>query len=183
MTERVELAEPVLDSAMSYRVTAAVSAPERAGHALRVRAAALAESVVAELYRRRPDLETRYGPAGRRHCVNDLAHHVRFLATSIEMGDAKVFVDYVAWAADVMASRGVDVRDQLDSLEVLRDVAAAAVPEDVADFVRDTVSAAFERAKCASTCPRPRARRLSPAQLRPDARPAASTAGSTPAHS
>lgn len=168
---------------MSRGSVSTISAPERAGHALRVRAAALAESVVTELYRRRPDLETRYGPDGRRHCVNDLAHHLRFLAASTELGDAKVFVDYVAWAADVMASRGVDVRDQLDSLEVLRDVAAAAVPDEIADFVRHTVSAASERAKYASTCPRPRARRSPPSHPRPAAPPAASTAGSTPARS
>ena len=168
---------------MSQGAVSVISQNERAGHALRVRALALADSVVTELYRRRPDLQNRYGPGGRRHCVNDLAHHFRFLAASTELCDAKVFVDYVAWAADVMASRGVDVRDQLDSLEVLRDVAAAAVPDEIAGFVRDTVSAASERVTCASTCPRPRARRLPPAQRRPHVAPAASTAESTPARS
>ena len=170
---------------MPESVVAVISPSDRAGHALRVRAVSLAESVVTELYRRRPDLETRYGPGGRFHCVDDLAHHFRFLAASTELGDAKVFVDYVAWAADVMASRGVDVRDQLDSLDVLRDVAAAAVPDDVRAFVRNTVNAAAVCA-CApsgAACPRPRARRSPSTAPGPGASPAASTAGSVPARS
>ena len=170
---------------MSERAVFVISPSERAGHALRVRAVALAESVVTELYRRRPDLETRYGPGGRRHCVNDLAHHFRFLAASAELADAKVFVDYVAWAADVMASRGVDVRDQVESLEVLRDVAAAAVPADVQAFVRETVTAAAVCA-CApsgAACPRPRARRSPPSHPHSDGASAASAAGSIPARS
>ena len=140
---------------------------------------------MAELYRRRPDLETRYGPGGRRHCVGDLTHHLRFLAASTELSDARIFVDYVAWAADVMASRGVDVRDQIDSLEILRDVAAAAVPPAVQAFVRETVTAAAVCA-CApsgAACPRPRLRRRPPAHPHPAGAPAASTGGSTPARS
>jgi MerR family transcriptional regulator, light-induced transcriptional regulator len=158
-----------------------IDAFERAGHVLRVKAAALAEAVVDELYRRRPDLPGRYGPAGRAHCVKDLWYHLRFLAAAVEMRDAALFADYVGWAADVMASRGVDVRDQLDSLEILRDVAAGAVPAEAAEVARHCVNEGIRRA-CRGPTSRP-APRLPASSRRRRGGPTASTGGSAPSRS
>lgn len=91
---------------------------ERAGHAIQVRAPALAQAAVAALYRLRPDLERRYGEAGRRHCAKDVGHHLRFLAAAVELDDPRVFADYAAWAVRVMVTHGVAAEDAVASLRL-----------------------------------------------------------------
>src|SRR3954470_3968041 len=92
----------------------------RAGHAIRVRVTKLAEAAVAEQYRVQPDLADRYGPAGRRCCVRDVAHHVQFLAASVELDDPGRFTAYAEWARGVLAAHGIPAADFLVSLRALR---------------------------------------------------------------
>ena len=57
---------------------------QRAGHAIRVKLPALAEAVVEEHYRLRPELEQRYGQRGKRYCREDAEFHLHFLAAAVE---------------------------------------------------------------------------------------------------
>lgn len=113
-----------------------ITAEQRAGHALRVKVAKLAEAAVAELYRARPDLPARYGPDGRRHCVQDVGHHVTALAASVELGDPRRFARYVGWARGVMDAHGVPPDDLLASLRALRRAAEGLLPPGAADLTR-----------------------------------------------
>lgn len=122
-----------------------VSAAERAGHLIRVKARALAEATVDEHYRRRPEMQQRYGPSGREKCVHDVCHHLRFLAASVECDSPQVFADYVAWAVKVMAAHRVAVSDVVENFEVLRDAVAAQLPQRVAEKVREHVTEALRR--------------------------------------
>ena len=122
-----------------------VTPAERAAHALRVKAHRIADAAVAALYRLRPDLETRYGESGRRHCTTDLGHHLRFLAAAVELSDPKVFADYAAWAARVMVTHHVAPEDALSSFRCLLDAAPAAVPAESAQPVREFIGAALQR--------------------------------------
>ena len=159
----------------------ALSPARRAAHVLSVRAAALAEEAVDVLYRHDPTLHARYGPAGRAHCVKDVAYHVRVLSAAVEMGDARIFNDYAAWAISVLASRGIPADVSAASLRALRDVAGGAVEEPAATFVRDTVTSALRYAESGAgpvrPCP-PRRR----ARLRKFAAADASVDGSIPSH-
>jgi hypothetical protein len=117
-----------------------------AAHALRVKGASLAESAAEALYRARPQLARRYahlGDAGRRHCVNDLGHHLRFLAAAVDVADPKVFTDYAAWAYGVMVRHKVAPQDAAASFQCLLDVAPAAVGTDLEAFVRETIEGAL----------------------------------------
>src|SRR3954453_16891428 len=67
-----------------------------AAHALRLKSPSIAQAATDALYRLRPELETHYGLAGRRHCVTDITHHLRFLAAAVELGDARVFASPAA---------------------------------------------------------------------------------------
>lgn len=163
---------------------------EQAGHALRVRIPSVAQAAVSALYRLRPDLEQRYGEAGRRHCAKDLGHHLRFLAASVELDDPKVFVDYAAWAAKVMVTHNVAAEDAVASFRGLLDVAPGAVPPEFADRVRDVITAALQRLEteppASGACPRPRPRGASSAASSPAAPPpgvSPSTGGSAPSRS
>ena len=116
---------------------------QRAGHAVRVKAAALAEAAVAEQYRLQPDLPGRYGPEGRRYCLRDVGHHVQFLAASVERGDPRYFVRYVAWARGVMAAHNIPPADFLVSLRTLRQAAADLLPAGAADAACRHIDAAL----------------------------------------
>jgi hypothetical protein len=136
-----------------------VSVHERAAHALRVKGPALAEAAAEALYRARPELARRYahlGDAGRRHCVSDLCHHLRFLAAAVDAGDVKVFTDYAAWACRVMVTHKVAPEDAVASFRCLLDVAPAAVAPEAAGIVRDAIDAAVRGVEGATSNPRSR---------------------------
>jgi hypothetical protein len=116
---------------------------EHAAHAIRIKSPDLARAAVSALYRIRPDLERRYGEAGRRHCVKDIGHHLRFLAAAVELADAKVFADYGTWAARVMVTHNVAPEDALASFRCLQDVVPDAVPPGASALVRHVISAAL----------------------------------------
>ena len=158
---------------------------ERAGHAIRIKAHAVAEAAVAALYRLRPDLEQRYGEGGRRHCARDLAHHLRFLAAAVELDDPNVFGSYAAWAVRVMAAHNVAAEDALASFRCLLEAAPDAAPPEAAAAVRDAITAALRRIEAAPpprVSPRPRTSGAA-APTAPAAPPSPSTAGSTPSRS
>ena len=115
----------------------------RAGHVVRVKAPKLAEAAVAEQYRRQPDLAERYGPRGRGYCVRDVAFHVQFLASSIELNDPARFVSYTRWARDVMSAHGIPAADFRVGLQSLREVAAALLPTAPAEAAVRHVDAAL----------------------------------------
>jgi hypothetical protein len=110
-----------------------ITEEHRAGHALRVTAPKLVEDIVAEQYRLQPDLSERYGAAGRRYCVRDVGYHLQFLATSVELGDPRRFVDYVAWSRGVLAAHGVPASDLLVTLRAMRLVLASRLPPAAAE--------------------------------------------------
>ena len=105
----------------------------------------MAEAAADALYRANPAFAARYahlGDAGRRHCVKDIGHHLRFLAAAVDVADAKVFTDYAAWAYRVVVTHKVLPDDALASFQCLADVAPPAAGADAAGFVRDTIQAA-----------------------------------------
>jgi hypothetical protein len=122
-----------------------ITTNERHGHALRVKIPKLAETVVDEQYRRRPELEARYGPGGRAHCVKDTVHNLRFLAESVAFGQPRIFCDYVEWALRVMTHHGVAAEDVAENLRLLAETLGRHVPDDVAGVAREHVEAALLR--------------------------------------
>lgn len=118
---------------------------DRFGHALRVRIPKVAEAVVDEQYKRRPELESRYGPGGRAHCVKDTVHNLRFLAESVAFGQPRIFCDYVEWAFRVMTRHGVAAEDVAENLRLLAQTLGRHVPDDVAGVAREHVEAALLR--------------------------------------
>lgn len=124
---------------------ARITSNERLGHALRVKIPKLAEAVVDEQYRRRPELEARYGPDGRAHCVKDTVHNLRFLAESVAFGQSRIFCDYVEWAFRVMTHHGVAAEDVSENLRLLAETLGRHLPDDLAGVAREHVEAALAR--------------------------------------
>jgi hypothetical protein len=63
------------------------------------------------VYERLPELEQRYGPAGRARCEDDTALHLRFLASAVAVEEARILSDYLAWLAPLLERFGVPPED------------------------------------------------------------------------
>src|SRR5262245_12304032 len=96
--------------------------------ALEDRRQALAEEAVARQYERRPALRQRYGEVGRAKCVQDTAYHLAHLTGALAADSPALFDDYLLWARDLLAARGVGPEDVAENLACLRDVVAERLP-------------------------------------------------------
>jgi hypothetical protein len=117
----------------------------RAAHLIRIKAPPLADAIVAEHYRLRPELERRYDGAGRRRCLEDALFHLHFLAGSVEFGDPRVFADYVAWAGDLLARRRIPADHIAENVRVTGRVLDERLPPPVARLSRPHLDAALRR--------------------------------------
>jgi methanogenic corrinoid protein MtbC1 len=95
----------------------------------------IAGGVVDAEFRSRPELEARFGEAGRRKCEKDAQYHIAYLAEAISAGAPELFVEYVAWARALLAGRGIDADDLVTNLRFLRDGVQQALPPDEAAAV------------------------------------------------
>jgi methanogenic corrinoid protein MtbC1 len=80
------------------------------------------------VYAARPDLDQRYGAAGRAKCLSEMRYHVAHLAESVLLCAPALFTDYVAWAKVMLARRGVEAQDLVDTLAALRKALGGALP-------------------------------------------------------
>lgn len=108
----------------------------------------LVESTLFVLYRRHPEMQARYGTAGRQRCREDVAFHFQVLTEALLAEDANIFLKYVGWGKSVLASRGVRTDDLLDCLLIMQDAiteslrkAAAAKAKDCIQLAVDTFDA------------------------------------------
>lgn len=103
----------------------------------------LSESITRRHYELRPELEARYGPAGRARCREDAAFHLSYLAQSVAISAPNVFVDYVCWAKIMLGARGIPVADLSHDLEVMRDMLKNAVPSAAYQAATNHINAAL----------------------------------------
>ena len=68
----------------------------------------IADRATDALYRRHPQWEARWGPAGRERCRDDLLYHLSYLADATAMDRPDLFAGYVAWIAGFLDDRGVE---------------------------------------------------------------------------
>ncbi len=106
----------------------------------------LAEAITERHYQRNPELEFRFGPAGKAKCRQDAAYHLSYLGRAIETDSPALFVDYVAWAKTMLASRKVPASDLAANLEVLLSVVLEHIPDEASKTtVRSIVEAGLSR--------------------------------------
>jgi methanogenic corrinoid protein MtbC1 len=107
-----------------------MSAPDDADAAglLREQRRAIAEAVTARHFARHPELDARYGAAGRQKCRGDAEHHLDYLEQAVRFASPALFADYVSWARAMLESRGIAPEDLSDHLRSLLDEAAGHVP-------------------------------------------------------
>jgi methanogenic corrinoid protein MtbC1 len=114
--------------------------------------ASLAREVTERHFRRRPELEKRYGAKGRTKCQEDAEFHVRYLAQSVALGAPELFAAYLAWAAVMLESRGIPPDDLRADMAELRELLAEQLP-DAAERVGRVVAFATARLGSAHLAP------------------------------
>lgn len=91
--------------------------------------ARLVEDAYHRLGARFPDL-SRYSEWQVDRTREDLAYHLRYLASAALVGDDGVYLEMLPWLRELLTSRGVGARAVDVTVEVLREVAAAeSLPE------------------------------------------------------
>lgn len=106
----------------------------------------LAEAITERHYQRNPELALRFGAVGKEKCRQDAAYHLSYLARAIETGSPALFMDYVAWAKTMLASRRIPASDLAANLEVLLTVVLERLDDQAARAaVRSVVEAGLSK--------------------------------------
>ncbi len=76
----------------------------------------LANLITNLQFEKHPELETRYGMAGRIRCTEDAVYHLTYLAESINIGSERIFSYYLQWAQAMLQARKIPLDDLLNNL-------------------------------------------------------------------
>ena len=118
---------------------------QQVSEALDTRRAALAAQMVAREFVRHPELEQRYGKAGREKCLEDAGYHLAYLAQAIAADCAALFGDYVGWAKVMLAKRGVPAKDLAGLLETMKESLQQELPPDFSRLACDFLDRALQQ--------------------------------------
>ncbi|MEO6874844.1 MAG: cobalamin-dependent protein [Opitutaceae bacterium] len=83
---------------------------------------AIVGAVVTRMFQAHPELELRWGQAGREKCRQDCGYHLSYLAEAISAENVALFTDYVAWVKVMLAQRGIGEADLAAHFTRLRSV-------------------------------------------------------------
>jgi MerR family transcriptional regulator, light-induced transcriptional regulator len=82
----------------------------------------MVELVIKEQYHRHPELERRYGPAGKQRCREDIQYHFCTLTEAVTSQEEALWLNYVMWGKIVLTSRKIRTDDLIDTLTLMQEV-------------------------------------------------------------
>jgi MerR family transcriptional regulator, light-induced transcriptional regulator len=82
----------------------------------------MVQLVIKEQYRRHPELEKRYGPAGKQRCREDIEYHFCTLSEAVASEEEAIWLNYVTWGKIVLANRKIRTDDLIDTFTLMQDV-------------------------------------------------------------
>ena len=88
-------------------------------HAIRTHLDDLAVAITDRHFARHPEVLQRYPEVGRQRCLEDARFHLQYLAIALDSGTPEMFVDYIAWAKVMLATRNVPANDLDENLRVI----------------------------------------------------------------
>ncbi|MGE6755861.1 hypothetical protein ACQKFO_20900 [Rossellomorea sp. NPDC071047] len=94
------------------------------------------DEAVERLYERYPELDVKYGEAGRKKCYEDNVHHFNYLESASNVRDSKVFSDYALWLNSVLVSRGMKSDHLIDNFKCIIESLEKSDVEKGEDFKR-----------------------------------------------
>lgn len=105
----------------------------------------LINEVMAELYRRHPEYELRYGAAGKQRCREDIDFHFCTLIQAIASGERGLFLNYVGWGKIVLVSRRVRTDDLIDTLLIMQEIISQSVSPRASSVANSYLQEAIEK--------------------------------------
>ncbi|HEY0156540.1 MAG TPA: cobalamin-dependent protein [Thermoanaerobaculia bacterium] len=111
------------------------------GHSIRTHLDELADAITDRHFAAHPEVLQRYPEVGRQRCLEDARFHLRYLASALDAGSTAMFLDYIAWAKVMLATRNVPANDLEENLRIIAGTLGEAThPEALA-----TIEAAIEQ--------------------------------------
>jgi hypothetical protein len=123
---------------------AGLTVAARAAESLRRQQDDLARAITEALYAERPELEARYGAAGREKCLQDMRYNLEHLAPAVAFAEPALFASYARWLAGLLLARGIPVGDVVRSLQLTGHVVAVRLPADEATAVSQSLLAGLD---------------------------------------
>lgn len=105
----------------------------------------LIAQIVAREFARHPELEQRYGKAGREKCLQDTGYHLSYLTQAIAQDEPALFGNYIGWAKVMLAKRGVPAKDLEGLLESMKDSLTAELAPDISRHACRYLDGALEQ--------------------------------------
>ncbi|WP_368504281.1 hypothetical protein AB3N04_19855 [Alkalihalophilus sp. As8PL] len=88
------------------------------------------DEITKEIYQAFPELNEKYGEAGRKKCREDNQHHFHTLETAYQMDQEKIFVDYALWLNGILVKHGMSPKHLIDNFERIARLIHDKVEED-----------------------------------------------------
>jgi methanogenic corrinoid protein MtbC1 len=108
----------------------------------------LANLITDKQYELHPELEKRYGAAGRLRCLEDARYHLSYLSEALRTDSPLLFTEYCAWAKVLLLSRNIPVKDLETNLGILEQIVAANLPDEqgqaASKFVKSAIGMLHE---------------------------------------
>lgn len=105
--------------------------PRDAASWLHEHSVAVAEGLCEMQFLANPELEKRYGPAGRAKCIEDGRHHIGYLEQAVATGHPTLFSEYVVWARVLLKNLNIPGADLKTNLHLLAKCISNAAPDEL----------------------------------------------------
>jgi methanogenic corrinoid protein MtbC1 len=111
---------------------------------LRARRDATAEAVTRSFLAQHPDWQKRYGERAWLRGMEDARCHCDFIGAAVETGSPRGFAEYAAWAARVLAARGIAPAFLVENLLQIEVALAADLEVEERNVLRAVVRAGLD---------------------------------------
>lgn len=107
----------------------------------------LAELITSLHFDNQPELELKYGTAGKQRCKKDCLFHLSYLAEAVRIQRSEIFTSYLQWAQVMLQSRDIPVEDLTRILNYLDIACRQILSTDNYKIVSDYIDKGVESLK------------------------------------
>jgi len=118
---------------------------KEASNEIAAQVVSLIDEVMRSQYKRHPELEKRYGEAGKKRCREDIDFHFCTLSEALMLEEPTLWLNYVAWGKIVLVSRRIRLDDLIDTLAIMQEVISAKLTERSAAIANEYIQMAIDK--------------------------------------
>lgn len=104
----------------------------------------LAHQIIAEHFRRNPNLADRYGERERELYIRDTIYNLEALTAAIKLLTPEMFADYVSWLKEMLETRGIPTAGLPLHFECLREALRELLPDEAWPLTNDYLQTGIE---------------------------------------